>query len=189
MPGKIGPTRGWGGWIRSIALLVVVAGTSVTACAASERDKGSPESAARSDLAAASEGPSTESDSRRAIVRFPRGHEFVAEIADTAESAARGYMYRTQVGKNDAMIFVFPQSGLHSFWMKNTFVELDIIWMDEEFDVIHIERSVQPCRADPCPSYGPPRKVRYVLEVAGGTVVAEGLVVGDRLEVAFPAQR
>jgi uncharacterized membrane protein (UPF0127 family) len=126
------------------------------------------------------------SDARRAEVRFPRGRVIAAEIADTPAKVARGYMYRTRVGERDGMIFVFPVPDVHPFWMKNTLVPLDMIWMDEEFGVLHIQPSAPPCKADPCPSYGPPRKAAYVLEVRAGTAAEQGLRVGDRLEIVLP---
>jgi hypothetical protein len=125
-------------------------------------------------------------DARRAEVRFPRGRTVAAEIADTPERVALGYMYRTEVGEAEGMIFVFPRPDVHPFWMKNTLVPLDMIWMDESFNVLHVQPSAPPCRADPCPSYGPPRKAAYVLEVRGGTAAREGLKAGDRLGVVFP---
>jgi len=125
-------------------------------------------------------------DARRAEVRFPRGRIVAAEIADTPQRVALGYMYRTEVGDGEGMIFVFPRPDVHSFYMKNTLVPLDMIWMDESFSVLHIQPSAPPCRADPCATYGPPRKAAYVLEVRGGMAVREGLKVGDRLGVVFP---
>jgi len=128
----------------------------------------------------------TRADARRAEVRFPSGRLFVAEIADTPERQAEGYMFRREVGESDAMIFVFPDSGVHPFWMKNTLVPLDMIWMDEAFEVLFIEAAAPPCKADPCPGYGPLRKARYVLEVRGGTAAKERLKTGDRLRISFP---
>ncbi len=130
--------------------------------------------------------PAAERDARRAEVRFPSGRLVVAEIADTPERVERGYMFRKEVGEGEGMIFVFSVADLHPFWMKNTLVPLDIIWMDEEFTVVHVEASVPPCKADPCPNYGPLRRSRYVLEVRGGTTAHEGLKVGDRLRISFP---
>ncbi len=95
-------------------------------------------------------------------------------------------MFRREIGEGDAMIFVFPEDDVHSFWMKNTLVPLDMIWMDDDFTVIHIEASAPPCKADPCPGFGPPRKSRYVLEVKGGIVGREGLKIGDRMGISFP---
>lgn len=131
-------------------------------------------------------GSPTATDSRRAEVRFPRGRSFVAEIADTPARWERGYMFRREIRDDEAMIFVFPEAGFHPFWMKNTLVALDMIWMDDAFTVIHIENAAPPCAADPCPSYGPVRKARYVLEVRGGVAGHEGLKIGDRLQISFP---
>jgi hypothetical protein len=125
-------------------------------------------------------------DARRAEVRFPGGRRFSAEIADTPVLWERGYMFRREVGEQDAMIFVFPEPDFHSFWMKNTLVPLDIIWMDDELTVIHIEAGTPPCKSDPCPNYGPPRKSRYVLEVKSGAAAAGGLKIGDRMAISFP---
>jgi uncharacterized protein len=125
-------------------------------------------------------------DARRAEVRFPSGRLFVAEIADTPRRQQEGYMFRRQVGEDEGMVFVFPHADSHPFWMKNTLVPLDMIWMDDEFTVIYLQPSAPPCKADPCPNYGTLRVARYVLEVRGGTASGEGLKVGDRLQISFP---
>jgi len=127
-----------------------------------------------------------ERDARRAEVRFPNGRLILAEIADTPEHWARGYMFRREVGEGDGMVFVFPEPEVRPFWMKNTLVPLDIIWLDEERKILHIEAHTPPCKADPCPSYGPLRKASTVLEVRAGTAAAEGLKAGDRLQISIP---
>jgi len=151
-------------------VLSVLAWAAIAACAAAP--DGAGENAAH--------------DARRADVRFPHGRAFVAEIADTPELWQRGYMFRKEVRDDEAMIFVFPEAGFHPFWMKNTLVPLDMIWMDDAFTVIHLQIAAPPCAADPCPSYGPLRKARYVLEVRGGAAAHEGLKVGDRMQISFP---
>ena len=125
-------------------------------------------------------------EARRAEVRFPSGRAFLAEIADTPQRWGRGYMFRREIGDSDAMVFVFTESDVHPFWMKNTLVPLDMIWMDDAFKVLYIEPSAPPCKADPCPSYGPPRRARYVLEVRGGVAAKERLVPGATLQISFP---
>ncbi|HXH28380.1 MAG TPA: DUF192 domain-containing protein, partial [Candidatus Polarisedimenticolia bacterium] len=117
---------------------------------------------------------------------LPSGRVIAAEIADTPEQVERGYMYRQEVGPDDGMIFVFPGAGLHVFWMKNTLVPLDMIWMDDDFVVVHVQAMAPPCKSDPCPTYGPLRKARYVLELKGGSAAREGLKIGDRLRIALP---
>ena len=125
-------------------------------------------------------------EARRAEVRFPNDYLVVAEIADTPELEQRGYMFRTEVRPGEGMVFLFPAPDIHLFWMKNTLVPLDIIWMDDAKTIVHIQADTPPCKADPCPSYGPMRKASTVLEVRAGTAAAEGLKVGDRLRITIP---
>jgi len=127
-------------------------------------------------------------DARRAEVRFPGGRVIAAEIADTPERIMYGYMFRLEIGAEDGMVFVFPQPGVHNFWMKNTLAPLDMIWMDDARVILHIQAAAPPCRADPCPSYGPMRAASYVLEVRAGTAAREGLKPGDRLTIVLPGE-
>jgi len=120
----------------------------------------------------------------RALVRMPNGRSVVAEVADTPERTMYGYMFRREVKEDEGMVFVYPETGLHPFWMKNTLVPLDIIWMDEAFEILHVETAA-PCKADPCPSYGTLRMSRYTLELKAGSAARDRLRVGDRLSVAF----
>jgi uncharacterized membrane protein (UPF0127 family) len=128
-------------------------------------------------------------DDRRALAHLPGGREIAVEIADTPQSRMRGYMYRQEVGENDGMIFVFPEPSFHPFWMKNTLVPLDMIWMDENFKVLYVEASAPPCKSNPCPTYGPMHKASYVLEFQGGTAARENIVVGSRIPVTFSHSR
>ena len=81
------------------------------------------------------------------------------------------------------MLFLFREDGFHSFWMKNCQVPLDILWLDEDLKLVHLETAVPPCRKDPCPSYASLRKARYVLEVQAGTAQRTGLRIGDPIQV------
>ncbi|HUD70903.1 MAG TPA: DUF192 domain-containing protein [Dongiaceae bacterium] len=123
---------------------------------------------------------------QHAAVTFPGGRVIAAEIADTREREMYGYMYRPEVPEDEGMVFVYPESGWHSFWMKNTLVPLDILWLDETFRILHMETPAPPCKADPCPSFGPMRASRYVVETRAGTAAREGLKIGDRLGIVFP---
>jgi uncharacterized membrane protein (UPF0127 family) len=119
-------------------------------------------------------------------VYFPNGKQVTAELAVTEEERAEGLMFREKILANQAMLFVFERAGIHSFWMKNTLVALDMLWLDDERRIIHIEADVPPCREDPCPSYGPLRPARYVLELKGGVAADLGLKVSDRLMFVLP---
>jgi len=172
------------------AAIAVFAAVVLAACGAAQRDQGGAPPASRpgvaANAAAAGTPPRPGDDGRRAEVRIPDGTRFVAEIADTPERWQRGYMNRPEVGQNEAMIFVFPYPEIHLFWMKNTLVPLDILWLDERLSIVHLETQVPPCRKDPCPNYGPARKVRFVLELRGSTAARHGLKTGDSIAIAFP---
>ena len=87
-------------------------------------------------------------------------------------------MYREKVGRQEGMLFLFPDSSFHSFWMKNCKVALDIMWLDEEKKVVHLETELPPCHQEPCPSYFPMKKARYVLEIQSGSALDSGVRVG-----------
>src|SRR5262250_799551 len=110
------------------------------------------------------EATDTPGSGARAIA--PDGRVFQLELALTPEQQALGYMYRAKVPRDQGMLFVFPDSDFHSFWMKNCRVALDILWMSDDFTIVHLEPQVPPCLKDPCPGYAPMSKARYVLEIA-----------------------
>jgi hypothetical protein len=122
----------------------------------------------------------------RAQVKFPGGRVIAVEIADTPERVTYGYMFRTEVRDDEGMIFVFADPDVHAFWMKNTLVPLDIVWLDDTFHIVYIQNATPPCKSDPCPSYGSLRKASYVLELKSGVARREGLKAGSRLGVTFP---
>jgi uncharacterized membrane protein (UPF0127 family) len=119
-------------------------------------------------------------------VFFANGKSVAAELAVSDEERARGLMFREKILPDQGMLFVFEHEELHSFWMKNTLVELDMLWLDGQRRVIHIEAHVPPCREDPCPSYGPETPARYVLELKGGEAAANGIHAGDQLQFVLP---
>lgn len=136
-------------------------------------------------LVASGLGRCRASDSRAALPQAiaPDGHEFQLEIASTPEQQARGYMFRDRVGRDEGMLFVFPSSDFHSFWMKNCLVSLDILWLSEDLSVVHLEQQVPACKKDPCPSYPSMSKARYVLEIASGGAKKHGLRVGEKVRI------
>jgi uncharacterized membrane protein (UPF0127 family) len=119
-------------------------------------------------------------------VFLPGGKSVTAELAVSDEERARGLMFREKILPDQGMLFVFETEDLQAFWMKNTFIALDMLWLDSEKRVIHIAADVPPCMADPCPSYGPGVPARYVLELKGGRAAADGIKVGDRLQFVLP---
>ena len=123
--------------------------------------------------------PAAQSEGPRVVL--PDGFVVRVEVAANAELRAQGLMYRDRLPAGAGMLFFFPAEGEHSFWMKNTRIPLDMIWLDAGRRVVHIEPNVPPCVADPCASYGPDTSSSYVLEIAGGEAAKHGLKAGDQL--------
>ena len=112
---------------------------------------------------------------------LPDGKTLQVEVARTEEKRALGLMFRTALPEDRGMLFIFEQAGLHRFWMKNTLIPLDMVWMDERKRIIHIEYQVPPCKLDPCAVYGPSADSLYVLEVISGVASREKLRPGQTL--------
>ena len=141
-------------------------------------------------LTGALPGCSAQPDKDKFIkVYLPTGSSITAELAVTAEERGRGLMFREKLLPDQGMLFVFEVEDFHSFWMKNTLIALDMLWLDKERRIVHIERDVPPCRADPCPSYTPRRPGSYVLELKAGSADRLKLKLFDRLEFTLPASR
>lgn len=105
--------------------------------------------------------------------------ELDIEIADTVEERAKGLMYRTELGEDSGMLFVFNQESENAFWMKNTLIPLDIIFINSEGVIVDIQKNAQPCKSDPCQLYPPLAKYLYAIEVNGGWCDKKGVKSGD----------
>lgn len=110
---------------------------------------------------------------------FGDGAKVSVEIARTAAERARGLMFRERLAPNDGMLFVFDGPGFYPFWMKDTLIPLDILWLDASGRVVSIAASVPPCKADPCPTYPPAGDASYVVEVVSGFAREHHVRVGD----------
>ncbi len=93
----------------------------------------------------------------------------VADIAATNDQRTKGLAVKDTLNEDEGMLFVFSTSREHSFWMKNMKFPIDIIWISEYHEVVHIEHSLEPCEPDTfCPTYKPDRNSLYVLETVAG---------------------
>ncbi len=142
----------------------------VSACGAAPGSSGAP----RPTPAETISGP-------RAVL--PSGAVYRLELATVPEDLAQGLMYRENLPERTGMLFLFAEPSPHHFWMKNTMIPLDIVWLDDAGRVIFVSVDTPPCKADPCPTYGTDVPVRRVLEIAGGMAKKEGVVVGSRIEI------
>jgi len=106
------------------------------------------------------------------LVRFGE-HLVSVEVAQTSKKRAKGLMYRETLGEDEGMLFIFPSEAKHTFWMANTYIPLDIIWIDKDMNIVYIEENAPPCTQpiklqNLCKLYEPETPAKYVVEVNGG---------------------
>jgi len=119
-------------------------------------------------------------------VRFPSGEKLQAEVADTPEKLLFGLAFRPVLPEDEGMIFLFEESGPHKVWTKGFQFHVDLIWVDESKQIVHLKESAEPCHEDPCPWYGPPpQNARYVIEANSGFIRKSGAEVGTALVFAL----
>jgi uncharacterized protein len=105
-------------------------------------------------------------------------HIFGVELAVTPEEQTRGLMFRRELPEGQGMLFDFHREQPTSFWMKNTYIPLDMIFIRADGRILHIAENTVPLSEELVPSGGP---VRAVLEVIGGTAKRLGIAPGDRV--------
>ena len=109
-------------------------------------------------------------------------HKFEVEIASDEASRAAGLMNRRYMAADHGMLFEFDRDEPQTFWMKNTYIPLDMIFISRVGTVTHVVTNAEPLSERVIPS-GPP--CAAVLELNGGTAAAIGLKIGDRVRHAF----
>ncbi len=100
------------------------------------------------------------------------------EFAETSYERETGLMYRKSMKDNQAMLFIFDSSLPRNFYMKNTYIPLDIIYLDEHKKIVSIQKNAQPLKEEQLPSEKP---AMYVLEVNAGLATKWSLEAGDRI--------
>jgi uncharacterized membrane protein (UPF0127 family) len=123
----------------------------------------------------------TTADAAAPRIILPDRSAVIVEVASDDATREQGLMYRDHMADDRGMIFLFTQAGEYPFWMKNTLIPLDMIWMDPDHRIVHIAHDVPPCKADPCPNYPPNAKASSVLELAAGVAAKHHLKDGDVL--------
>lgn len=119
-------------------------------------------------------------------IYFPDGFSATAELAVTDDERAQGLMFREGIKEDQAMLFIFEEEDIHSFWMKNMRFAIDILWLDSQKRIVHIENQVPPCTKDPCPSYVPAAAAAFVVELRAGFAESHRLRPYDRIEFVLP---
>lgn len=110
------------------------------------------------------------------------GQVIQLEVAKTPDQQAMGLMFRTELAPDRGMLFPFNPPRPVGFWMKNTLIELDMVFL-RNGKVVAVASNVPPCKADPCPAYGPEASIDQVIELRGGRAKELGIKAGDRLAI------
>jgi uncharacterized membrane protein (UPF0127 family) len=144
-------------------------------------------------LALAACQPTTSSNSSGAIEASPAGleqvpltittaagkvHRFIVEVARTEAQQAQGLMNRQTLAPDRGMIFPYATPTMAAFWMKNTLIPLDMIFVRADGTIARIEANTVPLSLDPVPAGEP---VGAVLELAGGRSAELGIAAGDKV--------
>ena len=101
------------------------------------------------------------------------------EIADNAYETQTGLMYRSQLGQNQGMLFIFPDMQMRSFYMKNTKIPLDIIYINDQMEIVSFQKHAKPFDETSLPSDAP---AKYVLEINAGLSDSWQLEMNDKIE-------
>jgi uncharacterized membrane protein (UPF0127 family) len=120
-------------------------------------------------------------DSRLVINSDGASHEFKVELVDTPESRAQGLMYRQELADDAGMLFDFLDERPVSFWMRNTFIPLDMLFISADGVIRTIHVNAVPHDPTSIPSQVP---VQFVLEIPGGRSKELGIEPGDTVEHA-----
>jgi uncharacterized protein len=111
---------------------------------------------------------------------------FDVEVADTMAERRTGLMGRESLSPFDGMAFLWADPVQSSFWMKDTLIPLSIAFWDQDGRIVSI-MDMEPCRADPCPTYGPDAPFVGAVEVAMGELERQGVGVGDTVDLTRDA--
>lgn len=110
-----------------------------------------------------------------------KDHCFDARIADNPGSRTKGLMGEMRLPEKEGMLFIFEQEKKPSFWMKDTLIPLDILFINDNDLVVYMVKNAQPCNTEKCPVYTTTRNASKVLEINGGMSKKLDLHVGDQV--------
>ena len=106
------------------------------------------------------------------------------EIPITPQEISTGLMNRNHLDKDSGMFFIFEVEKPQSFWMKNTLIPLDLIFIDSNNQIIDIKHNFQPCKSDPCETYTSSKPALYVLEINSGLAKELNIEIGQKIKIS-----
>lgn len=108
------------------------------------------------------------------------------DVVDTPVSRQKGLMYWESLDEDRGMLFVWEEEQPLAFWMKNTLIPLDMIFIDRNWMIVDIIKDVPPCENDPCQSYPTVLPAQYVIEVNAGFTAQHGITIGHHVDFLEP---
>jgi uncharacterized membrane protein (UPF0127 family) len=108
------------------------------------------------------------------------GQKINVEIAKTQAEREKGLMLRDELCDDCGMLFIFKREDYYGFWMKNTLIPLDMVFIDSDFNIIDIKHA-KPCTTENCEIYTPKEKSMYVLET--NVDKFDETIIGEKVEI------
>jgi uncharacterized membrane protein (UPF0127 family) len=136
-------------------------------------------------LAGCGSNPNVTDEIGLTIVTFPNGAKISAETMRDDIELIKGMMFRESMPVNRGMLFIHPEENIFHYWMYQTKIPLDIIWMDHDRRIVEMSLDTPPCKATAakdCANYGGNYKSKYALEVNAGIAKKNNLKTGDVLD-------
>jgi uncharacterized membrane protein (UPF0127 family) len=107
-------------------------------------------------------------------------YTLMTDLSITDEQIIKGLSIKDSLKENEGMLFILNPSSRRGFWMKDMKFPIDVIWLNENKEIVHIKKSLEPCVSN-CPVYYPDRESKYVLETVAGFANKQNLRVGDKV--------
>jgi len=111
--------------------------------------------------------------------------EFMVQIAGTPRKREVGLSNVDELPLDEGMLFIFPEKDYRTFWMKDTLIPLDIIFIDDQYRIVEIFHNVPPCTDNDCEYYRSIKRAKYVLEINGGLSSEYGFRMSNLVEFEY----
>lgn len=172
--------------MKNLMWALTISGVALAASCQNQPQQESSSSASTSATAPAADGPQFKKEGQLSFISKAKGDTIKTidiEIAETDDERARGLMDRKSMLDSQGMLFIFAAPEEQSFWMKNTYISLDIMYVNENFEIVSIQKYATPLSEESLPSF---KKAQYVVETNAGFADKYKVAFGDK--IAFTKQ-
>lgn len=114
-------------------------------------------------------------------VEFSNGRSLIAEVADSPEEHLMAFYSSGTLGRDQAVLIMYEESGRHSVWTKSLRAPVDILWLNPSHEIVKIQENILPCSSEPCPSYESREAVSFLLQTHPGVMREFGVEEGMKV--------